>query len=92
METMKPLGHEIIAQVHTNALRLKQLVSQVMDIRKIDQGNMDVNYAYADFIRFASGIGNRFKGLAAKKNWVLNLLPRTSIFSPVSMLIKWKKF
>jgi signal transduction histidine kinase/ligand-binding sensor domain-containing protein/DNA-binding response OmpR family regulator len=67
METMKPLGHEIMAQVHANALRLKQLVSQVLDIRKIDQGNMEVTYAYADFIRFASGIAMRFKGLAAKK-------------------------
>jgi signal transduction histidine kinase/DNA-binding response OmpR family regulator len=67
METMKPLGHEILAQVHANALRLKQLVGQVLDIRKIDQGNMEVNYAYADFIRFASGIALRFKELAAKK-------------------------
>lgn len=67
METMKPLGHGIMEQVHANALRLKQLVGQVLDIRKIDQGNMEVNYAYADFIRFASGIAMRFKGLAAKK-------------------------
>lgn len=67
MEKMKPPGHEILAQVHTNALRLKQLVGQVLDIRKINQGNMEVNYAYADFIRFASGIALRFKELAAKK-------------------------
>lgn len=73
-ETLKPLSHEIISQIHNNAIRLKHLVSQVMDIRRIDSGNMELTLSFSDIIRFVKEIGNHFKPLANNKKLVFELI------------------
>ncbi len=51
-----------------NLGRLLRLVNQMLDVRKLDQGTMIINYSKTDLIRFVTDIMQSFNYLAEKKN------------------------
>lgn len=59
-----------------NANRLLRMVNQIMDIRKIESGNMKVKAEKADLIPFLADIYNSFKQYAEQKK--INLFFETS--------------
>ena len=74
IETTKPLSKEILSQIHSNAVRLRQLITQILDIRKIDANQLKINYSYADIIRFTTTISSHFKTLANNKKLSFELI------------------
>lgn len=51
-----------------NAAVLMNLINQLIDFRKLEQGKMKVNASYGDFIPFSRDVFNSFSELAANKS------------------------
>jgi signal transduction histidine kinase/ligand-binding sensor domain-containing protein/DNA-binding response OmpR family regulator len=51
-----------------NTHRLLRLVTQLLDVRKIERGQMLINYSQLDLVKFISDIMHAFDYLAEKKN------------------------
>jgi signal transduction histidine kinase len=51
-----------------NTHRLLRLVTQLLDVRKIERGQMLINYSQIDLVKFISDIMHAFDYLAEKKN------------------------
>jgi signal transduction histidine kinase/ligand-binding sensor domain-containing protein/DNA-binding response OmpR family regulator len=54
--------------VKRNADRLNRLITQIMDLRRIDSGNHINSYSYEDLIKYLRDITNSFEGVALHKN------------------------
>lgn len=57
--------------MHRNATRILSLINQLLDIRKIDKGKMNIQPSYTEFISFTRELVEIFKPQALEKN--LNL-------------------
>ena len=59
--------------MYRNCLRINRLVDQLMDIRKIDAGQMPMHFRETDLIYFIKDILQSFLGLARAKNINFNI-------------------
>ena len=59
---------KIYRTIHRNAERILRLVNQLMDIRKIDKGQMQLTFCETDAVKFIADLYNTFADLAEKKH------------------------
>lgn len=57
-----------LLQIKKNSDRLLRLISELLDFRKIESGNMNIMVSEQDIVSFCLDIFNSFKNLAAEKN------------------------
>ncbi len=63
-----PKQREIYSLMYRNSLRILRLVNQLLDIRKIDNGQMKLYFMETDMVYFIKDIMQSFENLAAGKN------------------------
>lgn len=68
MESGMTGNEKQLSLIHTNVRRLTKLVDQVMDIRKLEAGDVELHPAPGDIISFISKVRDSFSFLAAQKN------------------------
>ncbi|MBQ8581993.1 MAG: response regulator [Alistipes sp.] len=66
-EENDPKRRELYNLMYRNSLRIQRLVNQLMDIRKIDNGKMRLNYFRSDLIFFVRDIMHSFDHAALSK-------------------------
>lgn len=54
--------------IYNNAIRLRDLTDQIMDLQKLDAGKLVLNPEEADIIGYCVGIASSFESLCFKKN------------------------
>jgi len=62
---------ENLLLMHRNAKNLDKLISQLLDFRKLQTGNLKLNLTEADIVDFVRNIVNSFDDLAAEKEIIL---------------------
>lgn len=63
-----PRRRELYNLMYRNSLRIQRLVNQLLDIRKIDNGRLKLNYFKTDLIFFVRDIMHSFDHAAASKH------------------------
>ncbi len=63
-----PKQKELYNLMYRNSLRILRLVNQLMDIRKIDNGQMKLHFVETDMIYFIKDIMQSFDNLATSRN------------------------
>ncbi|MDH6343096.1 signal transduction histidine kinase/ligand-binding sensor domain-containing protein/CheY-like chemotaxis protein/AraC-like DNA-binding protein [Parabacteroides sp. PM6-13] len=66
-EDMDPATQKILQGMYRNANRILDLVNQLLDIRKIDKGQMKLQYTKTDMVRFIDEIYKVFEYQANKR-------------------------
>lgn len=66
---------ETYSLMYRNSLRINRIVNQFMDIRKLDEGKMRMNFQETDIVYFIQDIIQSFKALEEQKNIALSFLP-----------------
>ncbi len=61
-------GSSLLGIVRRNTLQLYNLINQLLDIRKLDTGNVKLKAAYGDILNYSKGIYSTFIHLAEEKN------------------------
>ncbi len=61
--------------MYRNCLRINRLVDQVMDLRKVDAGQMQMHFRQTDLIYFIQDIMQSFQNLAQSKRIHFSLVP-----------------
>lgn len=54
--------------IHRNAKRLQRLINQFLDFRKIEQGEMRLNFKYGEIVGFVREVVDTFSFMASEKN------------------------
>ncbi|MFW5890307.1 MAG: response regulator, partial [Marinilabiliaceae bacterium] len=83
LDQLHDQGSQAVKSIRNNAHRLLRLINQLIDLRKLDQGQMKLSIARFDMVAFTSGIVMAFDALALQKNIDL------SFSSPVETLDVW---
>jgi signal transduction histidine kinase/DNA-binding response OmpR family regulator len=60
--------YSIYLMIYRNAHRILQLINQLMDIRKIDKGQMELHYKRVNIVKFIDDLMLTFDHQAKKKN------------------------
>lgn len=60
--------HKIYLMIHRNSQRILRLINQLMDIRKLDKGQMKLNCRETDIVGFVDDLMLTFEYQAKKKN------------------------
>lgn len=71
----EPDRQKIYYTIYRNAERILRLVNQLMDIRKIDKGQMDIRFQEMDIVGFIRDLYNTFEQQARGKLINLNFQP-----------------
>lgn len=67
-EKDNPERHKTYLMIYRNAQRILRLINQLMDIRKLDKGQMQLRYRATDMVSFINDLMLTFENLAQKKN------------------------
>lgn len=59
---------ENLKMMHRNAQNLDRLITQLLDFRKLQSGNLRLNLTEADIVSFTRNVVNSFTGLAQEKD------------------------
>lgn len=70
-----PQKKEIYNLMYRNTLRINRMVSQLMDIRKIDNGQMKLHFLETDVVYFIKDIMKSFDNLAESRSIDFNIIP-----------------
>ena len=62
-----PVNNQLYRMMHRNAIRLLSLINQLMDLRKIEKGLMDLRLTRKDIVSFVNDIKTAFDELATEK-------------------------
>lgn len=57
-----------IQMIHNNARKLLHLINQIMDIRKLDEGGMTLQFVYRDVIPFLKAVYSAYTSMAEQRN------------------------
>jgi signal transduction histidine kinase/DNA-binding response OmpR family regulator len=58
--------------IHRNTLQLYNLINQLLDIRKLDTGNVKLKVSKGDIVKYCKGIFSTFAHLGSEKNISFN--------------------
>ncbi|HAJ98784.1 MAG TPA: hybrid sensor histidine kinase/response regulator [Bacteroidales bacterium] len=67
-ENSEPSNKKNLQLMAVNTQRLIRLVNQLLDVRKIDKGQLLITYSQTDLVKFISGIMEAFHYIAEKKD------------------------
>lgn len=67
-ENSDPAKNKTYLMIHRNSQRILRLINQLMDIRKLDKGQMKLNCRETDLVGFIDDLMLTFEYLAKKKN------------------------
>ena len=74
-----PHKKELYNLMYRNSLRILRLVNQLMDIRKIDNGQMKMHFIETDMVYFIKDIMQSFENLATSRNIDFKLDSRSEV-------------
>jgi DNA-binding response OmpR family regulator/anti-sigma regulatory factor (Ser/Thr protein kinase) len=57
--------------IHNNASRLNELTNQILDLQKLDGGNLQLNLENADIVAHLKGVVSSFEGFGSKSGCIL---------------------
>ena len=60
--------HKTYLMIYRNAQRILRLINQLMDIRKLDKGQMFMKFRETDMVGFIDDLMQTFEYMARKKN------------------------
>ena len=69
-ETMR-----LLQTMHRNAHRILRLVNQLLDVRKIDKGQLDIRCSETDLVAFVSEVAEAFREQAEQRQITLQVVP-----------------
>ncbi|MBN1783236.1 response regulator [bacterium] len=72
--------HHHFFVMQRNARRLLRLINQIMDIRKLDQGRLQLNLKYRDIVKFVHAIYASFQYQAEQRNIQYQFITRADHF------------
>jgi signal transduction histidine kinase/DNA-binding response OmpR family regulator len=64
--------------IHDNASRLHELTNQILDLQKLDSGNLSLSIENADIVSHLKGIVSSFEGYCHKTNCTLKFVSQHS--------------
>jgi len=67
--------------MYRNSLRILRLVNQLMDMRKVDEGQMQLHFLETDIVYFIKDIMQSFDNMAVTRNITLTLKPEAEIIN-----------
>ena len=65
--------------MYRNSLRILRLVNQLMDMRKVDEGKMQLHFLETDIVYFIRDIMQSFDDMAVSRNIALSLEPARAV-------------
>lgn len=60
--------------MYRNCLRINRTVNQLLDLRKVDEGQLKLHFVKTDIVSFIEDIMNTFRGLAESENIMFTML------------------
>ncbi len=60
--------HATYSLIHRNACRLLRLVNQLMDMRKLEKGQMKMHFASTDLVKYITDVNQNFDYIAQQKH------------------------
>lgn len=70
--------HEELKLMHRNAVALLDVINQLLDLRKLDNGKAQLNPSHGDLVEFVKDVCSSFESYADKKDIRFQLLLKTS--------------
>ncbi|MBO7071192.1 MAG: response regulator, partial [Bacteroidales bacterium] len=67
--------------MYRNSLRILRLVNQIMDMRKVDEGQMQLHFLETDIVYFVRDIMQSFDHMAAARDINLSLNPASEVIN-----------
>jgi signal transduction histidine kinase/DNA-binding response OmpR family regulator/ligand-binding sensor domain-containing protein len=67
LDNLGNTGSKAVKTIRNNTLRLLNLINQLIDLRKLDQGELSISVSPIEIVSFSAEIVNSFQVLAAKK-------------------------
>ena len=76
-----PHQKDLYNLMYRNSLRILRLVNQIMDMRKVDEGKMQLHFLETDIVYFIRDIMQSFDNMAVTRNIDLNLRPASEVMN-----------
>ena len=76
-----PRQKDLYNLMYRNSLRILRLVNQIMDMRKVDEGKMQLHFLETDIVYFVRDIMQSFDNLAVTRNINLSLEPASEVIN-----------
>lgn len=86
LDNLESTKNKAVKTIRSNALRLLNMINQLIDLRKLDQGKLALSVSRMDIVSFAAEIVESFQALASKREIDLRF------FSSVEKLEVWLDF
>ncbi len=74
-----PRQKDLYNLMYRNSLRILRLVNQIMDMRKVDEGKMQLHFLETDIVYFIRDIMQSFDNMAVTRNIDLSLRPASEV-------------
>ncbi len=76
-----PRQKDLYNLMYRNSLRILRLVNQIMDMRKVDEGRMQLHFLETDIVFFIKDIMQSFNHMAVTRNIELSLSPASEVIN-----------
>ena len=76
-----PHRKDLYNLMYRNSLRILRLVNQIMDMRKVDEGKMQLHFLETDIVYFIRDIMQSFDNMAVTRNIDLSLNPASEVMN-----------
>ena len=76
-----PHQKDLYNLMYRNSLRILRLVNQIMDMRKVDEGQMQLHFLETDIVFFIKDIMQSFNHMAVTRNIDLSLRPASEVIN-----------
>ena len=76
-----PHQKDLYNLMYRNSLRILRLVNQIMDMRKVDEGKMQLHFLETDIVYFVRDIMQSFDNMAVTRNINLSLSPASEVIN-----------
>lgn len=76
-----PHQKDLYNLMYRNSLRILRLVNQIMDMRKVDEGKMQLHFLETDIVYFIRDIMQSFDNMAVTRNISLSLHPASEVIN-----------
>lgn len=88
---IQPLVYSKLVNIHRNTLRMKRLITELLDFRKQEQGFEKFKYSKQDIYAFLDEIYLSLKSMRGVSRLILSFLTRIRILKSGSMWYNWKR-